>query len=230
MAKPGKSLLENAKREIEQLSKTSPTAAGQNRQNPVDEERVDTINQVFSLFRINFHNQFYAAYVDSETLNQAKRLWLNSLEPYSNSTILQAAKKVIEQMDYLPTLHRFMEACDKLEFALPPARDAYLEACRAGGPQQAVTDWSHPLVYLAARSTGWHTLRSQPENRALPIFTAHFSQLARDLREGTQFSLPDFGKNTEHGSTETAVKLSLDDRKKRLQALKDDLALDEAGP
>ncbi len=32
---------------------------------------VNTINQVFALFRINYHNQFYSAFSDTQLLQQA---------------------------------------------------------------------------------------------------------------------------------------------------------------
>ncbi|MBT8149785.1 MAG: hypothetical protein KJO62_00170, partial [Gammaproteobacteria bacterium] len=102
------------------MSKISPTEAGPARYNAMGEqiqttgeaaadkagkaEKIDAINQVFSLFRINYHNQFYAAYNDTDTLNQAKRLWLQSLATFQQQTLLVAARDIIEQSEYLPTL------------------------------------------------------------------------------------------------------------------------------
>ena len=77
-----------------------------------DTARIDTINQIFALFRINYHNQFYSAFTDTALLNQAKRLWLESLRYYSTECLLKAARQVIEQSEYLPTLNKMIEACN----------------------------------------------------------------------------------------------------------------------
>lgn len=190
----------------------------------MDESRIDVINQVFSLFRVNFHNQYYAAYGDSETLNQAKRLWLNSLAPFNDGTLLQATKAVIEQSEYLPTLHRFLETCDGIEYALPHAREAYLEACEKGSTGNKDT-WSHPLVYFAAKKTGWHLLRTQPESRAFPAYQRNYLELSRRLREGQEYNLPPPSGEQPAAS---AVKNTptRDKQKQRLAQLKAELGLE----
>ena len=97
------------------MSKTSLTEAGQPKPSTSSngrEDLVETINQVFTLFRINFHNQFYKAYSDDrELLNQAKKLWYESLKNYSASTVLEATKRIIEEQEYLPTLHQMLSRC-----------------------------------------------------------------------------------------------------------------------
>ena len=111
---------------------------------------------MFALFRLNYHNQFYAAYPDNEQLNQAKRLWLEALADYPAEQVLRGAKTAIENNDYLPTLAKMLECCVQAlgEMGLPDARSAYLEACRAGSPKSA-QPWSHPAVYLAGRDSDW---------------------------------------------------------------------------
>jgi hypothetical protein len=115
--------LKTAEQEIDRLSKTSPTVAGQDKTSTRNaesrEELVDCINQIFSLFRVNYHNQFYAAFNDSETLNQAKRMWLNASSLYNTETLLQSTRKIIEESEYLPTLNRFLDECDQFQFTLP---------------------------------------------------------------------------------------------------------------
>ena len=97
-----KQLLNQAEQKIARSQKTSPTEAG-----PADTrsaaganasampERIDAINQVFALFRINFHNQYHAAFGNTELLNQAKKLWLETLSRYSVETILHGARTAI---------------------------------------------------------------------------------------------------------------------------------------
>jgi len=153
----------------------------------VTEEQIDTINQVFALFRLNYHNQFYAAYPDSEQLNQVKKLWLESLRDFPSAQLLRGARRAIETSEYLPTLHRMLECChDSLrELGLPDARSAYLEACDARSPKSA-QPWSHPAVYFAGRHTDWYTLANEPESVTWPLFReAYHDCCARVLRGET---------------------------------------------
>ena len=94
------SLIHQVAQEIAASQNSSTTAAGQ--ADAAYEERtaptiahIDAINQVFELFLINYHNQYYSAFKDNELLNQARRLWLNSLAHFSPETILRGARKVI---------------------------------------------------------------------------------------------------------------------------------------
>jgi hypothetical protein len=126
---------------------------------------------VFALFRLNYHNQFYAAFPDSEQLNQVKKLWLDALRDYPVEQILRGAKQAIETSEYLPTLHRMIECCQESlsAYGLPDARSAYREACNAASPKSA-QPWSHPAVYLAGRDADWFFLTSEPESRTWPAF------------------------------------------------------------
>ncbi|NCF19406.1 MAG: hypothetical protein GWP63_14275, partial [Haliea sp.] len=57
---------------------------------------------MFALFRLNYHNQYYAAFPDAEQLKQIKKLWLESLADYPVEQILKGAKHAIEHSEYLP--------------------------------------------------------------------------------------------------------------------------------
>ena len=92
-------LIDQAVHDIESSQKNSATAAGQAEESAL----VDTINQIFALFRINYHNQFYAAFNDTTLLNQAKRLWLDTLHDYPPEYLLLGARQIIEQSEYLPS-------------------------------------------------------------------------------------------------------------------------------
>jgi hypothetical protein len=151
----------------------------------ISDARAEVINQVFALFRINYHNQFYSAFNDTSLLNQAKRLWLESLRHYNPEQILLGARKVIEESDYLPTLHRMLIACDDAGSALgmPASRDAYLEACNAASPK-AAQPWSHPAVYHAGCKTGWYELAHRPESETWPLYRGHYQSLCRRVMAG----------------------------------------------
>lgn len=202
--------------------KNLATAAGPTDAQPFDQALVDTINQVFALFRINYHNQFYAAFADTQLLNQAKRLWLESLKLFTPEQILDGAKIVIENSDYLPTLHKMLSACLSCgaSFGLPDVRDAYAEASNAPSPK-AAQQWSHPAVYHAGKKTGWHNLASQPEGVSWPIFQRHYHALCRDVVAGTELTV-DAPPALEE---QRATPLSREERQRRLRAMREDLDL-----
>ena len=74
---------------------------------------IDALNQVFALFRLNYHNQYYAAFPDNTQVNQIKKLWLESLADYPVEQILRGARHAIEHSEYLPTLNRMHECCQQ---------------------------------------------------------------------------------------------------------------------
>ena len=79
-------------REIEASSRTSPTPPGQSdTRERHDPALIEAINQVFALFRLNYHNQYYAAYPDAEQLKQIKKLWLDALLDFPVEQVLKGA-------------------------------------------------------------------------------------------------------------------------------------------
>jgi len=152
---------------------------------------IDAINQVFALFRLNYHNQYLKAYSNIEELNHVKRLWLEMLSPFDANTIMLAAKAIIQHSEFLPTVRGMIAECEKQnpKFKIPDAHSAYIEACRAPSPKVNY-DWSHPIVYHAGQAVDWYFLQSTPENRAYPIYKQKYEEMAARLREGENFSSP----------------------------------------
>lgn len=146
---------------------------------------------MFALFRINYHNQYYAAFKDVELLHQAQRLWLNSLAQFKPETILRGARKVIEESDYLPTLNRMIRACqgNPEKHGLVDAHTAYIEACRAPSPKAAFA-WSHPAVYHAGCASDWYFLTSNPEKIAFPVFERHYLKMCERVMNGEALPAP----------------------------------------
>jgi hypothetical protein len=149
---------------------TSPTPAGQTDPTaPPDSQLIEAINQVFALFRLNYHNQYYAAWSDAEQVKQVKRLWLEALDAYPTAVILRAAQHAIEHSDYLPTLNRMIEACRHClsDLGLPSPYDAYRQACLAPSPKTDAA-WQHPAVYLAGRDSDWFFLANEQSQKRGP--------------------------------------------------------------
>jgi hypothetical protein len=191
----GNSLPSQSARDTAASKTTSPTEAGHSSNQPsgADNFRLeDAINQVFALFRVNYHNQYHAAYGDTQLLNQAKKLWFEVLGRFSPQQVMQAARQIIEQSEYLPTLHRMIDCCEEQGSAngVPALRDAYLEACSAPSPKAAF-NWSHPVVYHAGRKAGWYLLSNESEEVSFPRFRESYRALCQQLANGAEFAPPE---------------------------------------
>ncbi len=186
-------LINQVAQEIEASRTTSPTPRGQTKpsRRAATESHIEAINQVFALFRLNYHNQYYAAFPDAEQLKQIKKLWLDSLADYPVEQILKGAKHAIEHSEYLPTLNRMLECCQQSlsDFGLPAAHDAYVEACRAPSPRSAQR-WSHPAVYLAGRDSDWFFLANNTERTSWPVFREHYQQYCVRVLRGESLEVP----------------------------------------
>ena len=216
-------LVERVAQEIEASSRTSPTPPGQNEGKARDlEGHVDAINQVFALFRLNYHNQYYAAFPDGEQLGQIKKLWLESLADFSVEQILLGAKHAIENSEYLPTLHRMLDCCrDAItSLGLPSAADAYREACLAAAPRSAQA-WSHPAVYLAGRDSDWFFLANNPQQVALPVFTRHYDNYCARVIRGESLDIP----APEALEAQPSEPLSREEQLAQLQKLREETGL-----
>lgn len=190
--KTGEHLATKAVRDLATSSKNSATAAGPAERQLPAPELIDAVNQIFALFRINYHNQFYSAFTDTGLLDQAKRLWLESLRHLEPEVLLMAARELIESEPYLPTLSRMLSACDDrlAMLGLPHPRDAYREACNAPSPKEAQR-WSHPAVYHAGRTLGWYRLRTSTERDTWPEFQRVYRACCRRALAGEIPALPD---------------------------------------
>ena len=191
-------LIQQVAQGIEASRTTSPTRPGQTSaeqagsgRKSAPEARIEAINQVFALFRLNYHNQYYAAFPDAEQLKQIKKLWLDALADYPTEQILRGAKHAIEHSEYLPTLNRMLECCQQglSDLGLPSAHDAYIEACRAPAPRAAQA-WSHPAVYLAGRDSGWYFLASNTERSSWPVFSEHYQRYCIRVLQGETLAMP----------------------------------------
>ena len=217
-------LIQRVAQEIEASSKTSPTPPGQSKphRKAATDAHVETLNQVFALFRLNYHNQYYAAFPDATQLNQIKKLWLESLSDYPVEHILKGARHAIEHSEYLPTLNRMLECCQQglADLGLPSAHDAYVEACRAATPK-AAQDWSHPAVYLAGRDSDWFFLANNTERTTWPVFKEHYQQYCARVLRGESLVKPTSG-TIEH---ETPEPLSSEEQLAELAKLRGETGL-----
>ncbi len=182
---------------------------------------VDAINQVFAIFRRNFHNQYFKAFPDENEQNIAKRLWLDSLKYFSDDVILAAAKHIVETREFLPTLHSMLVACEKLsKKSFPDAHQAYIEACRAPSPK-AEANWSHLVVYYAGKACDWYFLQSNPESIAFPVFKEKYEEICQRVNLGEKLQEPVVKQLPE----EVLTTLDKEENLRKLESLKRQLEI-----
>tara|TARA_R110002110_G_scaffold415860_1_gene658713 strand:+ start:31952 stop:32623 length:672 start_codon:yes stop_codon:yes gene_type:complete len=217
-------LIQRVAREIEASTRTSATPPGQTdaARKAITDADIEAINQVFALFRLNYHNQYYAAFPDAEQLKQIKKLWLESLADYPVEQILKGAKYAIEHSEYLPTLNRMHECCQQglSELGLPHPHDAYMEACQAASPKSSQR-WSHTAVYLAGRDSGWFFLANNTERTSWPVYREHYQQYCARVMRGEKLAIPE-SQALEHHDPQP---LSREDQLAELQKLKEQTGL-----
>ena len=179
---------------------------------------IDAINQTFTLFQLNYHNQFFSAFPDQQDQDFTKKLWLESLGKFTPQQILQGAKAAIEQCEYLPNLHRMMQLCQSQGpgGTLPSAHDAYVEACHAPKPKAAF-NWSHPAVYHAALQTGWYVISNEVERKAFPLFEKAYREVCQRVLDGEQLVID----APELLEEQPAKPLSKEESRERVAELKD---------
>lgn len=193
------------------------TPAGQN--SAPSDDQLSAINQIFELFRFNYHNQFLKAFPDLDTMNMAKRLWLRLLGDHSGEVIMRAAEKAVKENGWLPNVHEVLARCDVAEvLGLPAAHAAYVEACRAPSPKKEF-NWSHPAVYFAGRATDWFFIANEPEEKVFPVFKRNYDLLLNRIQNGEDLEI-DLPRALPQ---ETTTPLSRDEQKDRLKNLMADL-------
>lgn len=145
-------------------------------------EHIDAINTVFALLEKSSFSKFKLAFPTEEAINSAKSTWLGFLKHFPPIRIVRAAKRAISRSSYFPDLIEIIKHCkfSLEELNLKPAIDAYKEACLLDHNDK----WSHEVIRLAARKTGWHTLRSEPKRIAFPVFEHYYLDLVRQLQNG----------------------------------------------
>jgi len=203
------------------LKNNLQTEAGQAKPKPQPTALIDAINQVFALFQLNYHNQYFKAFSNEKDLNYIKKLWLDSLKRFAPETILHATKIIIETKEFLPTLHSMIEACEKISHKeLPDAHSAYLEACRAPSPK-ASAKWNHLAVYYAGKACDWYFLQNNSEFVAFPVFKEKYLEICHRVSLGEVLKAP----NIEALPEEIHTPLGRSENLRKLSSLKDALDL-----
>ena len=121
---------------------------------------------------------------DAETV--AKRQWvlalvesgINTLD-YINRGLTMARQ---DKSPYFPSIGQFIDWCKNMNIAdnLPTVNEAYLEAAQKSHNPYKL-EFSHDIVFLAGKLTGWRYLLENTQKDALPVFKRNYDVLMRKL-------------------------------------------------
>ncbi|MGR6872316.1 hypothetical protein ACU6U9_08420 [Pseudomonas sp. HK3] len=204
--------------QVQASPKESPTSAGQT----ISKELKSSLAASFELMRINYGNQFNAAYPNVESSTAAMRLWLKNLADFPAPLIQKAAEQVIQHERYLPNLATFRGYCENAYdiFGLLGAESAYIEACRAPQPKKTFI-WSHPAVYFAGLATDWFFLSSEPKDKVFPVFKRNYEMLCERVIKGEKLDIP----MEKALPAEITTPMTRTENKQHLQQLREQLKL-----
>lgn len=119
------------------------------------------------------------------------RVWERGLSDLTDAELRNGLVNARDCKEFfnLPTFRELCRKVDANKYGLPPARQAYEEACMAPAPK-ARQKWSHPAVYHAGVATGWHELSCTPTAQIFPRFEYHYAEMCRRVMAGEELTLP----------------------------------------
>jgi hypothetical protein len=205
-------------RRVTSASEKSLATEGGQSKAAYSDDLIQTINEVVAILRLNYHNQFSAAFKTEDALVVFKRLLAENLASYDSYVPRSAIKKLIRESEYLPTLSKIIDYCNAEVLqanGLPNAYRAYEEACNAPSPKAAFK-WSHAAVYQAGKDVGWQFLASEVEKTALPKFQRIYKHWCERVIAGETIPSPDVPELPEKIQT----KMTKEERIQAAQKLK----------
>lgn len=154
----------------------------------VDPATVEVVNRLFVELQAIFP-AWRQAWPDDKALAAAKRSWIKGFAA-AGITSLEQIRFGLEQCrlyggDFIPSVGKFIVWCRPTpeSLGLPTPARAFREACRNAHPAAAAR-WSHEAVHHAACETGFHELRSLPEDRSRVLFERAYAVTVRMLLAG----------------------------------------------
>ena len=163
---------------------------GQKISNSERKSFIAAIDGLFLKLELSYHYQFYKVFGTDDKLNEAKKLWAESLKKYPPDCISSAVEMVIQSNDYLPTLTEFLKACSESMGAIniPTPQEAFIEAQKSSSPRDSYP-WTHPIIYWSGKETGWELINSSKDTNAFQAFTKTYMRLAKEIKAGKNFEI-----------------------------------------
>jgi hypothetical protein len=169
------------------------TSPGQkNLSSDILREYIESIDALFLKLELAYHYQFYKVFGTDDKLNEGKKLWANSLKKYEVAIINEASEEIIHTQPYFPTLTDIVKLCEQLKksTSLPSADEAFIEARKSFSPRKKY-NWSHPIIYLAGKKTGWNFLNEKDGRDIFYDFKKNYEHLVKAVNNGKEFSIPE---------------------------------------
>ena len=169
------------------------TSPGQkNLSSDILREYIESIDALFLKLELAYHYQFYKVFGTDDKLNEGKKLWANSLKKYEVSIINEASEEIIHTQPYFPTLTDIVKLCEQLKksTSLPSADEAFIEARKSFSPRKKY-NWSHPIIYLAGKKTGWNFLNEKDGRDIFYDFKKNYEHLVKAVNNGKEFFIPE---------------------------------------
>ena len=155
-------------------------------------EYIESIDALFLKLELAYHYQFYKVFGTDDKLNEGKKIWANSLKKYEVAIINEASEEIIHTQPYFPTLTDIVKLCEQLKksTSLPSADEAFIEARKSFSPRKKY-NWSHPIIYLAGKKTGWNFLNEKDGRDIFYDFKKNYEHLVKAVNNGKEFSIPE---------------------------------------
>ena len=169
------------------------TSPGQkNLSSDILREYIESIDALFLKLELAYHYQFYKVFGTDDKLNEGKKLWANSLKKYEVTIINEASEEIIHTQPYFPTLTDIVKLCEQLKksTSLPSADEAFIEARKSFSPRKKY-NWSHPIIYLAGKKTGWNFLNEKDGRDIFYDFKKNYEHLVKAVNNGKEFFIPE---------------------------------------
>ena len=169
------------------------TSPGQkNLNSDILQEYIESIDALFLKLELAYHYQFYKVFGTDDKLNEGKKLWANSLKKYDVAIINEASEEIIHTQPYFPTLTDIVKLCEQLKknISLPSADEAFIEARKSFSPRKKY-NWSHPIIYLAGKKTGWNFLNEKDGRDIFYDFKKNYEHLVKAVNNGKEFFIPE---------------------------------------
>jgi hypothetical protein len=182
--------LENSRKVLQRGNVTNP--GQKNLSSDILQEYIESIDALFLKLELAYHYQFYKVFGTDDKLNEGKKLWANSLKKYEVAIINEASEEIIHTQPYFPTLTDIVKLCEQLKksTSLPSADEAFIEARKSFSPRKKY-NWSHPIIYLAGKKTGWNFLNEKDGRDIFYDFKKNYEHLVKAVNNGKEFSIPE---------------------------------------
>ena len=73
---------------------------------------------------------------------------------------------------------------------MPSADEAFIEARKSFSPRKKY-QWSHPIIYLAGKKTGWNFLNERDGRDIFYDFKKNYEELVKAVNNGKEFFIPE---------------------------------------